>query len=57
VVTRIFCKETSVFKQWLEEKPAKQRESIDVDCKLWKLMKFIKDENEVEACKNVIWEH
>lgn len=44
VVQRKFVKHFSVFKLWNEETPAKQKESIEVDCSLWKLAKFIKGE-------------
>ena len=46
-----------MFKHWHEERPAKQKESVEVDCKLWKLRKFVKEESDVENCKAVIMEH
>ena len=60
VTARQFNKESSVFKQWLVEKPPKVKESVEIDCKMWKLPKFIKDgntESEIEACKNVIMQN
>lgn len=48
VVHRQFVKHTSVFKNWNEESKQKRKDSIESDCKLWKLRKFIKeDEKEV----------
>lgn len=42
-------KHTSVFKNWHEEKPSKNLESIEIDCKLWKIAKFIKEGGETEV--------
>jgi hypothetical protein len=59
-IERVFKKETSVFKLWLPEKESKVMESIDTDCKLWKLPKLIKGENasvEIENCRKVMLKH
>ena len=47
VVKRQFQFHTSVFKNWQRETTQKKKESIDIDCQLWKLKKFIKEESEV----------
>ena len=60
VISRQFVKETSVFKAWHKETLSKQKESIEEDCKLWKLPKFIKnkgEEGEIDACKALISKH
>jgi hypothetical protein len=49
-----------VFKLWNKESAVKIKESVDTDCSLWKLSKFIKakgEEGEIEACKNLILKH
>jgi len=46
VVKRTFVKETSVFKAWHKETPSKVKESIESDCALWKLHKFINKKGE-----------
>ena len=53
-----FYKDQSVFKAWYNENAAREKESIDIDCSLWKLHKFIKgDEDQILACKKVIMKH
>ena len=60
----------SVFAAWRSETALKVKESIETDCKLWKLKKFIKDEADVsvrarslivwvqiEACQQVVVKH
>ena len=44
----------SVFAAWRKETPAKVRESVETDCALWKLKKFIKDEEEIRACRDLV---
>jgi hypothetical protein len=39
-------KHLSVFKLWNEETASKMKESIEVDCSLWKLHKFINKKGE-----------
>ena len=47
----------SVFAGWRKETPAKIKESIETDCSLWKLKKFIKDEDEIKACRDLVEKH
>lgn len=57
---REFTKETSVFRQWYKETPAKMKESVESDCQLWKLHKFINkkgDEGQIEACQAILLKH
>jgi len=46
VVTREFVFQTSVFKSWHKETAVKVRESIESDCSLWKLHKFMNKKGE-----------
>jgi hypothetical protein len=45
-----------VFKNWKSETAAKSKEGIDVDCKMWKLPKFMnKKGEEIEVrCRKLI---
>ena len=54
-VHREFVKHASVFKLWHEESLAKQKESVETDCSMWKINKFIKgDDSEILECKKLI---
>lgn len=52
VTKREFQFHTSVFKGWHKETAQKVKDSIDSDCQMWKLKKFINkkgEENEVSS--------
>lgn len=52
VIQRFFVKNTSVFKQWHEETGSKQKDSIESDCSLWKISKFINKKGEELEVRN-----
>ena len=47
IATRVFDFEKSVFSKWRRETAKQKRDSIEEDCKLWKIIKFVKNEGEV----------
>jgi hypothetical protein len=51
-IKRVFNKETSVFKAWLQETEKQKKESIHSDSLLWKLKNFMKKPNEVPEVSN-----
>ncbi len=58
VVKREFQLHHSVFAKWIPESASKVRESIESDCTMWKLAKFMKnDQSEIDACKAVVMKH
>jgi hypothetical protein len=54
VVERKFRKETSVFREWKEDTPLTFEKLSELDRKQWKAPRFIKDEDEEQACWDVI---
>jgi hypothetical protein len=55
VATREFNFLTSVFKNWIRETPLKHKESIESDTILWKLKKFVKDQDDVSLKLKLIF--
>jgi len=50
----VFNKDKSVFKLWKNEHSKKRELGFDDDLSMWKCSKFIKDEEQVELCSQVI---
>ena len=57
VITRVFEKEASVFKEWRTDAADTAANCIEHDLQLWHAEKFIKDEEDLAATCDVMRKH
>ena len=53
IVKRKFVQSKSVFKAWNQENSEKLKESIESDCSMWKLHKFMNKAGEEDEVSNL----
>lgn len=56
-VKRVFKKETSVFKHWLNDNAFNVKKTTEHELTMWKVSKFVKDPNEQQLINNEIMNH
>lgn len=57
VQQRVFKKETSVFREWMEDTPKTLDAMFEDDRKWWKLARFIKDDTDRENTERAVQKH
>lgn len=56
-VVRQFKKETSVFSKWIPDNKVLLEKCFEQDTKLWKMHRFVKDEEEQDEIKRVLFKN
>lgn len=54
---RVFKKETSVFQKWIPDSNKNFQKCLECDQVIWKVSKFVKDENDLENVEKLVLEH